>query len=106
MIFLGRFVIAPIFDDIGAIALWTTMDFNADDHDVSPDLFSVENIPHQSNLTITSSFNWPDGRFHHAPKKSAIHATGASHFDSDKSQDSRRNSYAQLKSFYTHRGEY
>jgi hypothetical protein len=29
------------------------MDFKADDHDISPDLFSVENIPHQSNLTIT-----------------------------------------------------
>jgi hypothetical protein len=53
MIFLGRFVVAPILDDIGTLALGTMMDFKADDHDISPDLFSVENIPHQSNLTIT-----------------------------------------------------
>jgi hypothetical protein len=53
MILLGLFVVTPIFNDIRAIALWTMMDFKADDHDVSPDSFSVENIPHQSNLTIT-----------------------------------------------------
>jgi hypothetical protein len=51
--FLGVFIIVTIFNDIRASALWTMMDFNTDDHDVSPDFFSVENIPHQSNLTTT-----------------------------------------------------
>jgi hypothetical protein len=58
MILLGLFVVTPIFNDIRAIALWTMMDFKADDHDVSPDSFSVENIPHQSNLTITENLKY------------------------------------------------